>query len=182
MPGTTLQPSPALWSDTPKTGFALRSKRVLRRLHPLQPSFRYLVFIPCGLGLIHQCLLSATLLPGSSEALLLLRLDQGAPWVPVVLTATAGNLLGSLLTYGWGVPAMSHCTAAGCGSMKMILRVPRAGFGDGGSPRCCWPGCRSSAIRCAWWPACCGSAHYPSWCLVGLGKLARYGFLAWAVV
>ena len=53
-------------------------------------------------SLFLSAFLSATLLPGSSEALLLLRLSDGAPWLPLVITATLGNLLGSLLTYGMG--------------------------------------------------------------------------------
>ncbi len=54
------------------------------------------------LPLFASAFLSATLLPGSSEALLLLRLTEDAAWLAPVLTATAGNLLGSLVTYGMG--------------------------------------------------------------------------------
>jgi membrane protein YqaA with SNARE-associated domain len=50
-------------------------------------------------ALFGGALLSSTLLPGGSEALLLLRLADGGQAVPLVLTATAGNVLGSLLTY-----------------------------------------------------------------------------------
>lgn len=53
-------------------------------------------------GLFVSAFLSATLLPGSSEALLLLRLADGGAWLPLVLTAAAGNLLGSLFTYAMG--------------------------------------------------------------------------------
>lgn len=52
--------------------------------------------------LFFSALLSATLLPGSSEALLVLRLEQGGSAMPLVLSATLGNLLGSLLTYAIG--------------------------------------------------------------------------------
>lgn len=54
-------------------------------------------------SLFFSALLSATLLPGSSEVLLIYKLHQGD--VPVVLlaSATIGNLLGSLVTYYMGV-------------------------------------------------------------------------------
>jgi membrane protein YqaA with SNARE-associated domain len=52
--------------------------------------------------LFGSALLSSTLFPGGSEALLLYRLHQGADPVASVMTATAGNVLGSLITYGMG--------------------------------------------------------------------------------
>ena len=52
--------------------------------------------------LFGSAFLSATLLPGSSEALLLVSLREGQAWLPLVLVATAGNLLGSLVTFGMG--------------------------------------------------------------------------------
>ena len=52
--------------------------------------------------LFGSALLSSTLFPGGSEALLLYRLHQGADPLASVLTATAGNVLGSLITYGMG--------------------------------------------------------------------------------
>ena len=53
-------------------------------------------------ALFGSALLSSTLFPGGSEALLLYRLHQGADPFASVLTATAGNVLGSLITYGMG--------------------------------------------------------------------------------
>lgn len=47
-------------------------------------------------------LLSATLLPGSSELLLLYRLQSGAPPWSLLLSVTAGNVIGSVITYGMG--------------------------------------------------------------------------------
>jgi membrane protein YqaA with SNARE-associated domain len=52
--------------------------------------------------LFGSALLSSTLFPGGSEALLLYRLHQGADPFSSVTTATAGNVLGSLITYGMG--------------------------------------------------------------------------------
>lgn len=53
-------------------------------------------------GLFFSALISSTLLPGGSEALLLLRLNEGQPAMPLLLIATTGNVLGSLITYGMG--------------------------------------------------------------------------------
>ena len=53
-------------------------------------------------ALFLSSLLSATLLPGGSEALLLYQLQQGANTWLLVVVAGGGNLLGSLITYGVG--------------------------------------------------------------------------------
>ena len=47
--------------------------------------------------------LSATLLPGGSEAVLMLRLQDAPSALQPILIATAGNLAGSLLTYAIGL-------------------------------------------------------------------------------
>jgi membrane protein YqaA with SNARE-associated domain len=52
--------------------------------------------------LFFSALLSATLLPGGSEVLLLVRINADGDPMTLVLIATAGNLLGSLLTYALG--------------------------------------------------------------------------------
>ncbi|RMG92350.1 MAG: DedA family protein [Zetaproteobacteria bacterium] len=53
-------------------------------------------------GLFFSALISSTLMPGGSEALLLYRLHEGGePW-RLVIIATAGNTLGSIITYGLG--------------------------------------------------------------------------------
>lgn len=55
------------------------------------------------LALFISALISATLLPGGSEALLAWMVHQGDYAVThLVLSATAGNLLGSLVTFGMG--------------------------------------------------------------------------------
>ncbi len=53
--------------------------------------------------LFFSAFLSATLLPGSSEALLLYKLSQQQAAVPLLFSATSGNLLGSIVTYAMGV-------------------------------------------------------------------------------
>ncbi len=52
--------------------------------------------------LFFSALISATLFPGGSEAVLLFRLHQGQSPLPLVAIATAGNVLGSLITYAMG--------------------------------------------------------------------------------
>ncbi|NWF38413.1 DedA family protein [Mariprofundus sp. NF] len=52
--------------------------------------------------LFFSALISSTLFPGGSEVLLLYRLNEGGNIVALVLIATLGNVLGSLITYGMG--------------------------------------------------------------------------------
>jgi len=52
--------------------------------------------------LFFSALISSTLFPGGSEALLLYRLHEDGEVLTLVLIATAGNVLGSLITYGMG--------------------------------------------------------------------------------
>jgi len=52
--------------------------------------------------LFFSALISATLFPGGSEAVLLFRLQQGQSPLPLVMIATMGNVLGSLITYAMG--------------------------------------------------------------------------------
>ena len=54
------------------------------------------------LALFIAAFLSATLLPGGSEALFLYQLHQGADATESVLVAGVGNTLGSIVTYGIG--------------------------------------------------------------------------------
>ena len=53
-------------------------------------------------SLFFSALISSTLLPGGSEALLLYRLNEGGSASLLVLIATLGNVLGSLITYAMG--------------------------------------------------------------------------------
>lgn len=54
-------------------------------------------------ALFFSAFLSATLLPGSSEALLLYKLSEQQVAVTLLVSATSGNLLGSIVTYAMGV-------------------------------------------------------------------------------
>lgn len=55
------------------------------------------------LGLFLSALLSSTLLPGGSEALLAWQIAEGNGFWTPILVASAGNLLGSLITFLMGV-------------------------------------------------------------------------------
>ncbi len=52
--------------------------------------------------LFFSALISSTLFPGGSEALLLYRLNEEETAITLVLIATAGNVLGSCITYAMG--------------------------------------------------------------------------------
>ena len=52
--------------------------------------------------LFFSALISSTLFPGGSEALLLYRLNEGELAITLVLIATVGNVLGSFITYAMG--------------------------------------------------------------------------------
>jgi membrane protein YqaA with SNARE-associated domain len=126
--------------------------------------------------------LSATLLPGSSEALLALRLSEGDPWLAAVSTATAGNLLGSLATYGMGRAGNAALHARWLRIGRDDLRRAEAWFSRWGLPSLllAWlpvigdPLCLLAGllrVNLLWFAA-----------LVGLGKLGRYVFIAWLTV
>lgn len=128
--------------------------------------------------LFGSALLSSTLFPGGSEALLLYRLHQGADPLASVAAATAGNVLGSLVTYGmgrFGRRIVPH------GSEKTVRRMARAErwFLRYGRP----------SLLLAWLPLVgdplclvagilrVGVGSFLL--LVTLGKLTRYAALAW---
>jgi membrane protein YqaA with SNARE-associated domain len=130
-------------------------------------------------SLFLAALLSATLLPGGSEALLLYRLSEGADPLLLVAVATAGNLIGSLITYALG-------RAGNAALHRRWLRIDErqvaraeAWFARWGKP----------SLLLAWLPVVgdplclvAGLLRAPlAWfvVLVGIGKLGRYAFLAW---
>lgn len=130
--------------------------------------------------LFGSALLSSTLFPGGSEALLLYRLHQGADPAAAVLTATAGNVLGSLVTYAMGRFGRA---AVAPRSDKAALRLAHAErwFKRFGRP----------SLLFAWLPvvgdplclvAGVMRVGVPMFLLlVTLGKLGRYAVLAGAV-
>ena len=128
--------------------------------------------------LFFSALISSTLFPGGSEALLLYRLNEGGNAVALVLIATVGNVLGSLITYAMG-------RLGNAAMHKKWLRISEAQsergerwFAAYGKP----------ALLFAWLPIVgdplclvagllrCGIV--PFLILVTIGKLARYAVLA----
>ena len=129
-----------------------------------------------------SALISSTLLPGGSEALLLYKLHAGRHPPALAATATVGHVRGSLIPYGLG--------RLGNGAMhRKWLRmsdqeIDRAErwFGRYGQP----------SLLFAWLPVVgdplclvAGLLRSPVagfLLLVSAGKLARYAFLAWLPV
>jgi len=124
-----------------------------------------------------SALVSSTLAPGGSEALLLYRIHEGATPSSILLTATSGNVLGSLITYGmgwFGSAALhhrflrmnkarikrSHQWFEHYGKLSLLL----AWLPIVGDPLCLVAGILKSSF---WWFLI----------LVSLGKLGRYAFL-----
>ena len=130
--------------------------------------------------LFGSALLSSTLFPGGSEALLLYRLHQGADPLETVATATAGNVLGSLTTYGMGRFGRRAMQRRSAKTEQHVARAERW-FARFGRP----------ALLLAWLPVVgdplclvagvlrVGVASFLV--LVTLGKLARYAALAWVM-
>ena len=129
-------------------------------------------------ALFGSALLSSTLFPGGSEALLLYRLHQGDDPIASVLTATAGNVLGSLITYAMGRFGREAVQRRSAKTEQHIARAERW-FTRFGHP----------SLLLAWLPVVgdplCLVAGVlrvgvPVFLLlVTLGKLARYAALAW---
>jgi len=130
--------------------------------------------------LFGSALLSSTLFPGGSEALLLYRLHQGADPLASVLTATAGNVLGSLITYGMGRFGRKAVQRRSEKTDQHIARAERW-FNRFGRP----------SLLLAWLPVVgdplCLVAGVlrvsviSFLVLVTLGKLARYAALTWFI-
>ena len=129
-------------------------------------------------ALFGSALLSSTLFPGGSEALLLYRLHQGDDPLHSVVTATAGNVLGSLITYAMGRFGRQAMLRRSEKAAQHIARAERW-FNRFGRP----------SLLLAWLPVVgdplCLVAGVlrvgvPIFLLlVTLGKLARYAALAW---
>ena len=128
-----------------------------------------------------SALLSATLLPGGSEALLLYRLHEGADPSATVLVATAGNLLGSLITYAMGRAGNEVLHQRWLRIDPQDVARAERWFNHWGTP----------SLLLAWLPVvgdplCLVAGLLRArleWFLLlaGSGKLGRYAFLAWLV-
>ncbi len=132
-------------------------------------------------GLFLSALISSTLMPGGSEALLLYRLHEGGAPVALVLTATAGNVLGSLMTYAMGRLGNAALHRRWLRMDEAAVARAERWFSRYGQP----------ALLFAWLPfvgdplcLVAGLLRSPLWLfvlLVSLGKAARYALLAWTI-
>lgn len=127
--------------------------------------------------LFGSALLSSTLFPGGSEALLLYRLHQGADPFASVATATVGNVLGSLITYGMGrfgrqaVRRSEKAEARAARAERWFARWGRPSLLFAWLPVVGDPLCLVAGVLRVGVPVFL--------LLVTLGKLARYAALAW---
>lgn len=132
-------------------------------------------------SLFVSALLSATLLPGSSEVLLIYKLGQGGDPLILLLSATSGNLLGSLLTYlmGIGGNALIHKRWLGINEPSLaraerwfqrfgIYSLLLAWLPVIGDPLCLLAGLMKVAVM-------------PFVLLVGIGKGLRYASIIYLV-
>ncbi|MFQ5582207.1 MAG: YqaA family protein [Mariprofundaceae bacterium] len=130
--------------------------------------------------LFFSALISSTLFPGGSEALLLYRLNEGVNPYSIVLIATVGNVLGSLITYGMGRLGNEAVHRKWLRISEEQTERAEYWFGKYGRP----------SLLLAWLPVVgdplclvagllrCSVISFLV--LVTFGKLARYAFLVWA--
>ncbi len=133
-------------------------------------------------SLFISALISSTLMPGGSEALLLFRLHEGAAPLLLVLTATVGNVLGSVITYAMGRLGNAALHRRWLRMDEATVDRAEKWFSRFGQP----------ALLFAWLPfvgdplcLVAGLLRSPLWLfvlLVTLGKAARYALLAWAAM
>jgi len=141
-------------------------------------------FVSLDWTLFFSALLSSTLFPGGSEALLVYRLQavESSPYL-LVLMATLGNVLGSIITYGMG--RVGH----GLGH-KLDFKWLRTSEQKLHKAETMINKYGLFALLFAWLPIIgdplclvAGVLRYHFlWfvLLVAVGKLARYSLLAWA--
>jgi len=133
-------------------------------------------------SLFFSALISSTLLPGGSEALLLYRLNEGGDVIALTLVATTGNVLGSLITYAMGRLGNEAIHKRWLRVSEAQTTRAEAWFGTFGKP----------ALLLAWLPVvgdplclAAGLLRYPVFsflALVSIGKLIRYAVLAIAFI
>lgn len=122
-------------------------------------------------GLFLSAFISSTLLPGGSEALLAwVVATRGEIWLPV-LVATAGNVLGSLLTFGMGFWLQRRHPLRILTDKHQKARERLERFGPGTLLLAWLPVVGDPLCLVAGWM---GFAWLPSLVLIAIGKLARY--------
>ncbi len=133
-------------------------------------------------SLFFSALISSTLLPGGSEALLLYRLNAGGDVMTLILIATAGNVLGSLITYAMGRLGNEAIHKRWLRISEQQTTRAEVWFAKFGKP----------ALLLAWLPVvgdplclAAGLLRYSIFSfliLVSIGKLARYAVLGLAFI
>ena len=130
--------------------------------------------------LFFSALISSTLFPGGSEALLLYRLNEGTDAYALVFIATLGNVLGSLITYGLGRLGNEAVHKKWLRISEVQVERAEYWFNKYGRP----------SLLFAWLPVVgdplclvagllrCNLISFLI--LVSIGKLARYTLLAWS--
>jgi len=131
-------------------------------------------------SLFFSALISSTLFPGGSEALLLYKLNEGDDAFSLVVVATVGNVLGSLITYAMGRLGNEAVHKRWLRMDEAKVAKAEAWFGKYGMP----------SLLLAWMPVigdplCLVAGLLRSHVLlflllVTIGKAARYLVLAWA--
>jgi len=131
-------------------------------------------------ALFFSALISSTLFPGGSEALLLYQLSEGGNPLLLVAVATVGNVLGSLISYGMGRLGNEAVHKKWLRMDEAKVARAELWFEKYGTP----------SLLLAWLPIvgdplCLVAGLLRSnvmifLILVTIGKLARYAFLAWA--
>ncbi len=132
--------------------------------------------------LFFSALISSTLFPGGSEALLLYRLSEGGDPLLLVVIATVGNVLGSLISYGMGRLGNEAVHKKWLRMDETKVARAEVWFGKYGMP----------SLLLAWLPVVgdplclaagllrCNMVMFLL--LITIGKAARYAFIAWAVI
>ena len=131
-------------------------------------------------SLFFSALVSSTLFPGGSEAMLLYKLNEGGDAVTLVIIATVGNVLGSLITYSMGRLGNEAVHKKWLRMDEAKVARAERWFEKYGMP----------SLLFAWLPIvgdplCLVAGLLRSnvmmfLVLVTIGKAVRYAFLAWA--
>lgn len=126
-----------------------------------------------------SALVSSTLLPGSSEAMLIYKIHAGGNPLALVITASIGNVLGSLITYVMGRAGNEVVHRKWLRISEQEVARAEFWFDRYGQP----------SLLFAWLPVvgdplCLVAGLFRSpvinfIVLVGIGKIGRYAAIAW---